>query len=319
MPSGGDTPANLPLPPRAPPPPPPPPLSRRRSGERRLGGDSERSRRVSRRESEGERERDREGLCLRRAGSGEDDEDLLSRFSRPKRSSSRPRPMLSEAGKSTRRAWGDNSRLAAVQAHGRRFRTARAVGARTPISTLARASALMFVRVGSAVATMCLIAGTDALVSLGAKADTASALRRPSSRCSSTAHAMRHAGVRLQLFPGDDPWDFVRQNAREKAAEHMAMEEAERGEPLSHAFKTAYADALVELEVKDAMAGKATAAGSQCPSSRPPVRFLPLQKSAIHCSGGPPTCSGLPLGPKRGAAPLGCCCRPPKVATLTAF
>ena len=95
MPSGGDTPANLPLPPRAPPPPPPPPLSRRRSGERRLGGDSERSRRVSRRESEGERERDREGLCLRRAGSGEDDEDLLSRFSRPKRSSSRPRPMSS--------------------------------------------------------------------------------------------------------------------------------------------------------------------------------------------------------------------------------
>ena len=67
---------------------------------------------------------------------------------------------------------------------------------------------------------------------------------------------MRHAGVRLQLFPGDDPWDFVRQNARERAAEHMAMEETERGEPLSHAFKTAYADALVDLEVKDAMAGK---------------------------------------------------------------
>ena len=108
----------------------------------------------------------------------------------------------------------------------------------------------MFVRLGSAVATMCLIAGKDALVG------TASALRRPSGRCCSAAHAMRHAGVRLQLFPGDDPWDFVRQNARERAAEHMAMEEAERGEPLSHAFKTAYADALVDLEVKDAMAGK---------------------------------------------------------------
>ena len=182
----------------------------------------------------------------------------------------------------------------------------------------------MFVRVGSAVATMCLIAGTDALVSLGAKADTASALRRPSSRCSSdcrsTAHAMRHAGVQLQLFPGDDPWDFVRQNTREKAAEHMAMEEAERGEPLSHAFKTAYADALVDLEVKDAKAGKATAAWSQCPSSRPPVRFLSLQKPAVHCSGSPPTCSGLPLGPKWwGAAPLGCCRHLPKVTTLTAF
>ena len=98
MPSGGATPANLPLPPRAPP-PPPPPLSRRRSGERRLGGDSERSRRLSRRESEGERERELEGLCLRRAGSGDDEEDSLSRFSRPKRSA---RPMaclcLSEAG-----------------------------------------------------------------------------------------------------------------------------------------------------------------------------------------------------------------------------
>ena len=36
----------------------------------------------------------------------------------------------------------------------------------------------------------------------------------------------------------------------------MAMEEAERGEPLSHAYKAAYADLLVDLEVKDAMAGK---------------------------------------------------------------
>ena len=80
----------------------------------------------------------------------------------------------------------------------------------------------MLVHVGSGVTTLCLMAGTEALV------DKASALRRPSSRCSSAAHAMRHAGVRLQLFPGDDPWDFVRQNARERAAEHMAMEEAER-------------------------------------------------------------------------------------------
>ena len=80
MPSGGALPANLPVPPRAP--PPPPPLSRRRSGERRLGGDSERSRRPERRE--GERERELEGLRLRRTGSG-DEEDLLSlsRFSRP--------------------------------------------------------------------------------------------------------------------------------------------------------------------------------------------------------------------------------------------
>ena len=60
----------------------------------------------------------------------------------------------------------------------------------------------------------------------------------------------------MQLFPGEDPWEFVRQNARRRAAEHMAMEEAERGEPLSHAYKAAYADLLVDLEVKDAMAGK---------------------------------------------------------------
>ena len=60
----------------------------------------------------------------------------------------------------------------------------------------------------------------------------------------------------MQLFPGEDPWEFVRQNARQRAAEHMAMEEAERGEPLSHAYKAAYADLLVDLEVKDAMAGK---------------------------------------------------------------
>ena len=75
----------------------------------------------------------------------------------------------------------------------------------------------------------------------------------------------------MQLFPGEDPWEFVRQNARQRAAEHMAMEEAERGEPLSHAYKAAYADLLVDLEVKDAMAGKVEAA---IRSSRSPPTLL---------------------------------------------
>ena len=103
-------------------------------------------------------------------------------------------------------------------------------------------------RRGGVVATICMMAGSDALVG------TAS-LRR------SSGHRSRApVGVRLQLFPGNDPYEFVRQAARKRAAEHMVMEEAERGKALSHAFKCAYTEALVDLEVKDAMAGKAGSA-----------------------------------------------------------
>ena len=143
-------------------------------------------------------------------------------------------------------------------------------------------------RVGSALTTICLIAGTDALV------DT-SALRRPSSRCSCAARA----GVRLQLFPGEDPWEFVRQNARQRAAEHMAMEEAERGEPLSHAYKAAYADLLVDLEVKDAMAGKVAQHGhSACPRSRPCGESHRSRRRRFDPQEALPPCLGLPLGPR---------------------
>ena len=127
-------------------------------------------------------------------------------------------------------------------------------------------------RVGSALTTICLIAGTDALVT---------GLRRPISRCSCAARA----GVRLQLFPGEDPWEFVRQNARRRAAEHMAMEEAERGEPLSHAYKAAYADLLVDLEVKDAMAGKDRETGWRA-SDAVPAASLPPPKAAAPGGGG---------------------------------
>ena len=65
------------------------------------------------------------------------------------------------------------------------------------------------------------------------------------------AHAPRTTRLhRMQLFPGDDPLDFVRQEARRKAAEHMAMEEAE-GNPKSDTFKKMYADALEEVEVEE--------------------------------------------------------------------
>jgi hypothetical protein len=168
----------------------------------------------------------------------------------------------------------------------------------------------MLVHVGSGVTTLCLMAGTEALV------DKASALRRPSSRCSSAAHAMRHAGVRLQLFPGDDPWDFVRQNARERAAEHMAMEEAERGEPLSHAFKTAYADALVDLEVKDAMAGKVERHGhSALARSRPcgVHRFKSRQSTALEPLPRARGCLSVPNGVLRRSA---IAAARPKVASL---
>lgn len=147
-------------------------------------------------------------------------------------------------------------------------------------------------RVGSAVTTICLIAGTDALV------DTSVLfcrhLRRPS-RCSCAARA----GVRLQLFPGEDPWEFVRQNARQRAAEHMAMEEAERGEPLSHAYKTAYADLLVDLEVKDAMAGKVAQHGhSACARSRPCGESHRSRRRRFDPQEALPPSWGLPLGPK---------------------
>ena len=128
-------------------------------------------------------------------------------------------------------------------------------------------------RVGSALTTICLIAGTDALVT---------GLRRPISRCSCAARA----GVRLQLFPGDDPWEFVRQNARRRAAEHMAMEEAERGEPLSHAYKAAYADLLVDLEVKDAMAGKDRETGWRASDAVPAASLPPPKAAAPGDSGG---------------------------------
>lgn len=62
----------------------------------------------------------------------------------------------------------------------------------------------------------------------------------------------------MQIFPGDDPLDFIRRAARSKAAEHMAMEEAE-GNPKSPAFQKAYADALEEVEVQehlDRLAGR---------------------------------------------------------------
>ena len=54
----------------------------------------------------------------------------------------------------------------------------------------------------------------------------------------------------MQIFPGDDPLDFIRKAARSKAAQHMAMEEAE-GNPKSPAFQKAYADALEEVEVQE--------------------------------------------------------------------
>ena len=142
-------------------------------------------------------------------------------------------------------------------------------------------------RVGSALTTICLIAGTDALVT---------GLRRPISRCSCAARA----GVRLQLFPGEDPWEFVRQNARQRAAEHMAMEEAERGEPLSHAYKAAYADLLVDLEVKDAMAGKDRETGWRA-SDTVPAASLPPPKAAAPGDGGGSTATAAAAPTSRSA------------------
>ena len=163
--------------------------------------------------------------------------------------------------------------------------TDHAVGRSLGISTRAEKE-MVLARVGRALTTICLIAGTDALVT---------ALRRPSSRCNCAARA----GVRLQLFPGEDPWEFVRQNARQRAAEHMAMEEAERGEPLSHAYKAAYADLLVDLEVKDAMAGKVAQRGhSACARSRPCGESHRSRRRRFDPQEALPPCLGLPLGPQ---------------------
>jgi len=106
--------------------------------------------------------------------------------------------------------------------------------------------------------------------------------------------------VRLQLFPGEDPWEFVRQNARQRAAEHMAMEEAERGEPLSHAYKAAYADLLVDLEVKDAMAGKDRETGWRA-SDTVPAASLPPPKAAAPGGGGGSTATAAAAPSSRSA------------------
>lgn len=77
-----------------------------------------------------------------------------------------------------------------------------------------------------------------------------SAWQCPTLGAGACASRAAHFSHRMQLFPGDDPLDFVRREARRKAAEHMAMEEAE-GNPKSETFKKMYADALEEIEVEE--------------------------------------------------------------------
>lgn len=68
--------------------------------------------------------------------------------------------------------------------------------------------------------------------------------------CNLAGRVARAGTAKLVIFPGEDPLEFVRREARRKAAEHMAMEEAE-GNPKSDTFKKMYADALEEIEVEE--------------------------------------------------------------------
>ena len=68
-------------------------------------------------------------------------------------------------------------------------------------------------------------------------------------------YAVRHAprDMRLQLFPGDDPYEQVRQAARKRAALELAAEAEETGLVRSDKYKWAYAEAMADIDVEEIM------------------------------------------------------------------